>query len=122
MNNTTIFFTKQQIQAFKDFAGKSLNEKDANGDKYVPEQNKVAQESIKEAHALIRDWAVDVKQKLDSGSKELVAKKISATDMIGRFRSYLPQTFNLGTNASPLLLYWFFLDTRDNSEPQFKIL
>ena len=121
MVDNTSFFTEQQIQAFKDFAGKSLNEKDANGDKYVPEQNKVAQDSIKEAHALIRDWAVDVKQKLDSGSKELVAKKISATDMIGRFRSYLPQTFNLGTNASPLLLYWFFLDTRDNSEPQFKI-
>jgi len=121
MVNDTSFFTEQQIQAFKDFAGKSLNEKDANGDKYVPEQNKVAQDSIKEAHVLIRDWAVDVKQKLDSGSKELVAKKISATDMIGRFRSYLPQTFNLGTNASPLLLYWFFLDTRANNQPQFKI-
>ena len=121
MVNDTSFFTVQQIQAFKDFAGKSLNEKDANGDKYVPEQNKVAQDSIKEAHILIRDWAVDVKQKLDSGSKELVAKKISATDMIGRFRSYLPQTFNLGTNASPLLLYWFFLDSRDINEPQFKI-
>ena len=121
MVNDTSFFTGQQIQAFKDFAGKSLNEKDANGDKYVPEQNKVAQDSIKEAHALIRDWAIDVKQKLDSGSTEIVAKKISATDMIGRFRSYLPQTFNLGTNASALLLYWFFLDSRDINEPQFKI-
>ena len=47
MEDNTSFFTEQQIQAFKDFAGKSLNEKDANGDKYVPEQNKVAQESIK---------------------------------------------------------------------------
>jgi hypothetical protein len=121
MVNDTRFFTKQQIQAFNDFAGKSLNEKDANGDKYVPEQNKVAQDFIKEAHALIRDWAADVKQKLDSGSKELVAKKISATDMIGRFRSYLPQTFNLGVDGSPLLLYWFFLDSRGKNEPQFKI-
>ena len=118
INTNQLFFNNLHIDTYLKYVGKSLNKKDENGNNYIPDDYKNAQSIIKEAHHLVKEWAINLKDKIDPTADD-PNLKITATNQQGNFRDYLPQTFFPKTNSSSLLLYWVFLDTRVKKDDIF---
>lgn len=107
------FFTQEQIEIFKKYAGVDWN-KDLS-------EHKSAQKIIKEAHSLLKQWALDVRKELfpDGPSP---SNRINALDQANpkKFRAYLPQTLQPSKDSPEGICYWFILYTRDGT-PYFKV-
>lgn len=112
-------FQDEHISTYQKYVGESLNILDANGNQYIPEDRKEAQAVIKDAHRLVKEWTIKVKNRLFPEAPD-PDKNITATNQRGNFRDYLPQTIYPSKNSSSLLWYWFYL-WRDKSTPDNKI-
>lgn len=112
-------FQDEHISTYQKYVGEPLNILDANGNQYVPEDRKEAQAVIKDAHRLVKEWTIKVKNRLFPEAPD-PDKNITATNQRGNFRDYLPQTIYPSKNSSSLLWYWFYL-WRDKSTPDNKI-
>lgn len=101
-------FQDEHISTYQKYVGKSLNILDANGNKYIPEDHKEAQAIIKDAHQLVKEWTIKVKNRLFPEALD-PDKNITATNQRGNFRDYLPQTIYPSNNSPSLLMYWFYI-------------
>jgi hypothetical protein len=111
--------TQEHITAYSNFVGQPLSERDADGNKYVPESKQKARELIKEAHQFVTIWAASLRNVIcPHGS--FPDKQIRATNQVGNFRDYLPQTFYPDRSYPSNLMYWVYLWV-DRSTPENKI-
>jgi len=101
-------FQDDHISTYQKYVGKSLNILDANGNQYVPADHKEAQAVIKDAHRLVKEWTIKVKNRLFPEALD-PDKNITATNQRGNFRDYLPQTIYPSKNSPSLLMYWFYI-------------
>ena len=115
-------FQKEHISTYSKYVGMPLNIRDANGNNYVPEDRREAQLIIKDAHRLIKEWTIRVKNRLFPNGTD-PDRKIAATNQAGNFRDYLPQTIYPSKNSSQLLMYWFYLwaDRSKDNKIYFRI-
>lgn len=118
-----IQLSDKHISTYSSYVGLPLNLVDDAGNKFAPEDRKEAQNTIKEAHEFVKQWATGIR---DSMFPEGTTpnKNISATNQRGNFRDYLPQTFQPQQDSSAVVFYWVYLwcdRESPNKEISFRI-
>jgi len=97
--------TEKHISTYSSYVGKPLNLVDGAGNKFAPEDRRDAQNTIKEAHEFVKQWAIGIRDRMfPVGTTP--NKNISATNQRGNFRDYLPQTFQPTQESPTVISYW----------------
>ena len=100
--------TEKHISTYSSYVGKPLNLVDGAGNKFAPEDRRDAQNTIKEAHEFVKQWAIGIRDRMfPVGTTP--NKNISATNQRGNFRDYLPQTFQPTQESPTVISYWVYL-------------
>ena len=100
--------TEKHISTYSSYVGKPLNLVDEAGNKFAPEDRRDAQNTIKEAHEFVKQWAIGIRDRMfPVGTTP--NKNISATNQRGNFRDYLPQTFQPTQESPTVISYWVYL-------------
>lgn len=104
----TTQLSEKHISTYSSYVGKPLNLVDEAGNKFAPEDRREAQNTIKEAHEFVKQWAKGIRDRMfPMGTSP--NKKISATNQRGNFRDYLPQTFQPTQESPTVISYWVYL-------------
>ena len=103
-----IQLSARHISTYSSYVGKPLNLVDDAGNKSTPEDRREAQNTIKEAHEFVKQWAIGIRDRMfPAGTTP--NKNISATNQRGNFRDYLPQTFQPTQESPTVISYWVYL-------------
>jgi len=97
-------FTQEQISTYSRYVGLPLT--DETGSK--PPDRLQARDIIKQAHQEVTLWAKNVRD-LICPTGSIPEKQVRATNQIGNFRDYLPQTFYPDFLKPSNLMYWVYL-------------
>jgi hypothetical protein len=102
------YFTEQHVSTLSKYVGLPLKEINAQGQRDLTPERAFARDQFKEAHWLVTLWAKNIRDALfPNGS--IPNKQIRATNQIGNFRDYLPQTFYPNRMHPSNLMYWVYL-------------